>query len=215
MAALVFSGCFTFAGINWSALKLRPGDKTVATVFTRPAGKTTGFPSPSHRDYVFFWVGLPLDSSSQPALQLLSQGRRFDVTKKFGNHPRKLVSDNQLRDYFVNNGECGDFPTDSDHAYRVVRTVSEVFDKRKPGARAVSKLPFKQVSLLDPNFFNQGIVTVAAGFWNDDGDGVPESSDDDLGCEGGAESFLFMKGSSAKVNKQQARQHARQYNLDG
>jgi hypothetical protein len=183
LAALVLSGCFAFSGIKYSETKIAVGDKTVATVETIPS-----FTEPAS-DYVFFLIGLPDDGS----VQSLSSGRKFDVKEKFGSAPRPLGVDTPLKNFVLANESCDPFTTANfpDHTFIVVRTPNPVNDRGKPGRKATSKLPFKQV---DPAETTPAQVIVAPGFWSDDGDGVPEPAFSDfIGCTGGGASAVYVE----------------------
>jgi hypothetical protein len=180
-AVMAFSGCFTFVGIDYTKSKMKPGDTTKVTVTSIPASTT------AQRGYFFLFIGTPNDNS----LVAKANGAQFDLKGNYKG-PKPLRNDDALRDEIVSEGSCGsfnlsDFPNST---FKTLRTNNPVKDQGTPQDEQVSQFKADDAGLFTSVPPTQ--VLVATGYWNDDGDGIPESGDT-ITCTGGSISGLYLK----------------------
>ncbi len=183
--ALVFSGCFVLAGINFSRLSIKPhagkNSKTTLTVTTHSddtdhVDNQFGSPYDRRRGVVWFLIGLPEDNSIKPF------GKpKFDTTQQMGK-TKKLVKDNAMRNALVDAETCMPDGGMVSTNYWAYRTASKVKDREKPAKPVLTKFVLKSVAKLTA-YENPASVLVGSGWWVDDGDGDFDP-DDEVACTG-------------------------------
>ena len=208
LAALALSGCYSFSGITLSKTKLKPGHgKTASTSNV----KVRSFPAPippdlshgSGGDVFFLLMGVPDDGAADGASDnsLRPSGGKFDVSGTFFNHPIPLRPNTDLRDALVSEGGCGQYNVSplpyNNMTFSVFATKNRVKDNGSPAKQTTATARFKQVRLASANDptadGNPATLLIATGVWDDDGDGIPETSDDSIDCTGGADARLMRK----------------------
>src|SRR5690606_29821222 len=93
------SGCWAMSGFTMSKVKLRPGppkiSKSTVTVRSHVTEKA--------REYFFILTAVGVESG----LNFGNNGR-FDVKRKWGKKPKRLVANNVIRDKIIADGKCGE-----------------------------------------------------------------------------------------------------------
>jgi hypothetical protein len=211
ITALAFSGCYNFSGVTLSKTKLKPGHGKAHGSSSVSKVKVYSVPAPNPKtpqtSIFFLLIGVPDDGDNPgPADNSLKPSAgKFDVTGKFFNRPIPLHRNNDLRDFLVSDGGCGEFDFSqapwSNMNFAVFASRHALRDDGSPAKQAVTTAKIKQVRRAVPNDeldINPSPVLIATGGWADDGDDTPDS-DDFITCGGGADVAVFRKG--ANINK--------------
>ena len=168
VAAQLLSGCFLLREAGWSKDKVKAGD---ATTF-----KASLIGSGEEAAYFFILPRLEGDISVRRPV--------FDPKAVLGKR-RKLVEDAQLGAIAVASGNGCDAalaqprqgPSPPSRAYK---TSKEIPAPENKFVDATFRAKVAESALKGPVF---GVVYV--GYWNDDGDGIPEDNDQDaINCSG-------------------------------
>jgi hypothetical protein len=183
VVALAVSGCYAFSGLTISKSALKPGQSSAVTA-TAYSGS-----GQADKDVFFLLVALPNnftggDTSDDP---LVARAGKFDTKGVIYRKPKALTADTAIRDALVANGGCGTFdfsdaPTDRFVVLATANRVKQTAAKRQ----VTSTYKLKQIREATENINPQAMIT-AVGFWDDDGDNVPEPGGiGELNCTGGA-----------------------------
>ncbi len=178
---LAISGCYAFSGLFVKKSSLKPGKSTKVTV--------TGYSAiPDDKDVFFLLIGLPdngspADDTDDP---LTARKGKFDTGGVVYNKPKRLSQNVAIRDELVADGGCGNLDFSDAPTGRFVVLASPARVKQTAVRKQVdSEYTLKQIrlnGLINP----LGMLT-AIGFWDDDGDGIPEANvAGELNCTGGA-----------------------------
>jgi hypothetical protein len=171
---LLFSSCFALRGFRWSAHKIvRGGGKVVALLSLYPHGNPTF--NTSRTDRVFILVVFPDDTDTGEADTdwRVVNPKVFDFNRNFGPR-RTLVRDDDLENMILTQ-YCTEITADPATVV-VFRTQGIVDDRGRIGKEALTKLGVKANATTNINSVENRIQFWSGG-WDDDGDGVPESSD--------------------------------------
>jgi hypothetical protein len=192
VAAQLLSGCFVLRELNWSTDKVKPGNKTTATISFTPSGSspaalTRGAPSNTH----FFLAVLGPTSDG-----VTFKRPKFD-SDDVTNQKEKLTSDDEMFDYALQNESCNSVlavitrggsgpPGELWRSQDPVNSNTNEFVEAKLKAKVDDEAP-------GGGFFG----FVFSGYWDDDGDGVvedPATSDDVIECAGQTSTSFLVKG---------------------
>jgi hypothetical protein len=189
VAVILFSGCFVLRGFRFSAHKIvKDGKKVVALLSLYPHGRASEL---QETDRVFIIVEFPNDPATGPedTNWRVVDPKIFDVHENFGNNPRTLTRDNELRDFILTNDVCSEI---QGGAGRVVlfRTQGNVEDNGRIATEALTKLGLKVDSDANADFEER--LHFLSGRWDDDGDGIPNGSDG-MECTGAVATTLPVK----------------------
>jgi hypothetical protein len=175
---LLSTGCFVLRGFVWKGGRVKVGKQIVLSLLLRPSDNI------SSRDYPFVLIGLPGDTKKRdPALKVAGP-RKFDLKGKFGG-PKDLVRDDDLRDWIVDYGLCGE--TDSpDTRWVLFRTANPVTDRGAVGKTAVSKITFEGVSK------DMQTVLIGVGGWDDANDSGTVDGKAEAACNSTAHTTMLV-----------------------
>jgi hypothetical protein len=180
-AAQLFSGCFFLRESNWTKDKVKAGKAT-----TFEAKLIGGDADPSH-----FFILPRLEGDDVSIRKPV-----FDAKEKLG--PQKsLVEDAVLGQVAVDSGQGCDAsivpdsprqgPTAPSRAYKTANEISSANNKF-----VTATFKAKVAEGTAPGTGEVGVVYV--GYWDDDGDGIPEDNDDDaINCTGFTTSAFLVK----------------------
>lgn len=191
VAAQVFSGCYLLRELSWDTDKVKPGDKTTATIGLQGSGSTMMARGATEQEGRFFLVVLA-ESSEGIAIKRPT----FDSNDQLGAK-EKLIRDDALLEFAFDQPPCdGLIPfrrqgTGPGGAWRTESTVpnTEKFIQAKLKAAVADDAPGGGIFGL-----------VASGEWIDDGDDIPEdpgSSEDEITCTGFTTTSFGVKGPEA------------------
>ncbi len=191
--ALVFAGCFGFNGIKFSKTSLKPGNakKSVSKV------AVDVIPRGGDRDNAKFFllVGLPNGATDGDTSDDALRVRAAKFTKgPFTNRNKRLRSNAALRNEILAEGDCGRESVESTNfAYRAFLSDQRISSAGRRSKRGVVKFSLKQIR--NSGDIQPANLDVRTGFWDDDGDGIPEAGglDPEVNCTGGAHANLRLK----------------------
>jgi hypothetical protein len=190
---VALSGCYTFAGLTLSRTKLVEGESSTVTVRSSPSHEDK-YP---HGTVYFLVVGLVDDgvngNNDDNSLGVQGKGH-FDVTHQVYNRAKPLVRNHDILTALEADGQCGPYDLTSQPyggmTLEVLATKTPVKDTESKATQVVSRFDihqFNPAAVSEPADSNPVYAAVLQGTWGDDGDGVVETGDDELTCNGGAD----------------------------
>ncbi len=176
VAAQLLSGCFVMRESGWSKDKVKAGDSTTFKAALLGTGEAD-----SH-----FFILPRLDGD-------ISIRRPVLDPKEVLGKRRKLVEDAQLGAIAVDSGNGCDagiaVPRRGPPDTRAYKTTKEIPAPENKFVDATFRAKVADSSLGGPVF---GVVYI--GYWDDDGDGIPEDNDQDsINCTGFSSSAFLVK----------------------
>ena len=174
VAALLLGGCYGLRESNWTKDKVEAGKAT-----TFQAKLLGGSGNPSH-----FFI-MPRLQSDEVSIRKPV----FDVKEKVGTR-KKLVEDAVLGQVAVDTGEGCDAGAGSlSEQPRAYKTANEIVPAEGKFVDATFKAKVASGATGDQV---GGVVFV--GYWDDDGDGIPEGTNDDaINCTGFTSTAFLVK----------------------
>jgi hypothetical protein len=179
---LLMSGCFELRAFRWSAFKaVRGGKRVVALMGLNPYGGQAPI-GPNHEKDRPFVLILLSDNASDPSHWRVVAPKVFDYKKKFGPR-RKLVRDNDLRDFIFDQDACaGETFGDATDAV-LLRTETEVNGADDRVARqALTKVGIKATQGVEGS--TDWAFRFIVGGWDDvNGNSLPDPESEEDGSE--------------------------------